>query len=527
MKPRAVQQARWSEPIIMELGSPGERGLCVAPVEEGIERLVGDGVGVLPANMRRAKLPALPEISQARVLRHFLRLSQETLGADLNPDFLGTCTMKPAPRVNEELIRDTRLADLHPLQDDDSVQGLLEIMARVEHMLCELSGMSRFSFQPGGGAHAIYTNALILRAYHRSRGEDGARDEIITSIFSHPSDAACPAAAGYKVVKLYPGPQGYPELDALKAAVSERTAGLMITNPEDTGLFNPEIDRFTEVVHDAGGLCAYDQANANGSLGVARARDAGFDLCQFNIHKTFAGAHCSLGVACGAAGASELLERFLPVPLVSRGKERLFLDHERPESIGRVRSFVGVPVAVVRAYAWLTALGGDGVRHAAETAVLNNNYLVERLRGVEGVEPSYGSTNPNPRLEQTRYTWEELHEETGIETREMSRRTGDFGVTPYMTSHEPWVVPQPMTLEPTESYSRSDIDEYAAIISEVAQEAHATPGVVRDAPHRTAMRKLDEADSLPEGVATTWRAFRRAKPQDSPSERASGTTPSR
>jgi glycine dehydrogenase subunit 2 len=374
--------------------------------------------------------------------------------------------------------------------------------------------MSRFTFQPGGGAHAIFANALMMRAYHASRGEGDQRDEVITTVFSHPADAACPATAGYKIITLYPGARGYPDLDSLKAVVSERTAGLMITNPEDTGIFNPEIDRFCEVVHAAGGLCAYDQANANGLLGVARARDAGFDLCQFNLHKTFASAHCAMGMSCGAAGVSAELERFLPAPVISRVGDRLVLDHDRPDAITRLRSFYGVPATVVRSYAWVMALGADGLRDVAHGAVMNNNYLADLLRAIDGVEVSYESDNAARRLEQVRYSWQGLEAETGVGTLDISRRTADFGVTAYMTSHHPWLVAEPMTLEPTECYSRADLDAYAAMLATVAEEARESPARVRSAPHTAAMHRLDEAAlSDPARWATTWRAYRRKNPK--------------
>ena len=240
--------------------------------------------------------------------------------------------------------------------------------------------MDRFTFQPGAGSQAIYTCALIIRAYHASRGEASQRDEVITTIFSHPSNAACAKTAGYRVLTLYPDANGYPDLDALKAAVSDRTAALLITNPEDTGIFNPRISQFVETVHDAGGLCFYDQANANGILGITRARDAGFDMCHFNLHKTFSTPHGCGGPGGAAAGCTETLARFLPVPTVERNGDYYYLDYHRPDSIGKVRSFYGVAPAVLKAYAWVMSLGGDGLREVAEVAVLNNNYLLRECR---------------------------------------------------------------------------------------------------------------------------------------------------
>ena len=513
---RPFHQASWNEPIILEQTSPGERGIVPPETEREIAEAVGDGVSAIPEALRRKAPPGLPELSQPQVLRHYLRLSQETLGNDVNIHLgLGTCTMKYSPKVNEALVRAPWVAALHPFQDDDTVQGLLEAMHLFERVLCEVSGMDRFTFQPASGTQGVYANARMIKAFHSSRGED-ERDEIVTTIFSHPCDAASPATAGLKIVTLYPGPKGYPELDAVKAAVSERTAGLMITNPEDTGIFNPLIDEFVEVVHDAGGLCHYDQANANGILGVTRARDAGFDLCQFNLHKTFSSPHSSMGMPVGACGVTEALAPFLPAPTVEFDGARYSLDYDRPQSIGKVRAFHGVPATVVRALAWALSLGADGLREVAEVAVLNNNYLAKQLEDVRGIDVSFGEGNTTRRLEQIRYSLARLKEETGVGTLDVSRRTADFGVSTYFPSHEPWLVEEPMTLEPSESYSRADLDTYAAILRQISEEAYSDPDVVLSSPHRSTVHKL-EGDTLndPERWALTWRAYRRKGGQES------------
>jgi len=254
--------------------------------------------------MQRRQAPKLPELSQPEVLRHFLRLSQEVHSMDVALAIgEGTCTLKYNPRINEELAWRPLVAELHPLQSEETVQGILEILYSLARYLCAISGLDEFSLQPGGGAHGVYTNASIIRAYHAGRGDAGTRDEIITTVFSHPCDGGCPATAGFKVITLMPDEAGFPSVGALQAVLSERTAGLMMTNPEDTGLFNPQVKEFTRLVHAAGGLCAYDQANGNPLLGIARAREAGFDLCQFNLHKTFGTPHSSIGQSCGAVGA--------------------------------------------------------------------------------------------------------------------------------------------------------------------------------------------------------------------------------
>jgi glycine dehydrogenase subunit 2 len=503
---RRFHQARWDEPVIFELSSEGQRGILVPEVEEGIKQEVGDVLDTLPDTMRRKEPPTLPELAQPQVLRHFMRLSQENLGADLNIEIgQGTCTMKYSPKVNERLAGAPKLADLHPLQDEKTVQGILEIMYRFEQMLKEISGMDKFTLQPGAGSAAIYANVSMFRAYHESGEEADQRDEVITTIFSHPSNAACAQTAGYKVITLYPDDDGYPDLDALKAAVSERTAALMITNPEDTGIFNPKIEEFVKVVHDAGGLCSYDQANANGILGITRARDAGFDLCHFNLHKTFSSPHGCGGPGGGASGVTGEMARFLPVPTVEFDGEKYFLDYDRPDSVGKLRPFYGYAPVVLRAYAWVMSLGAEGLRKVAEIAVLNNNYLLKRMLEIPGCGAPYAKGKR--RIEQVRYSWEELANETGVHSEELGVRAADFGVH-YWTSHHPFVVPEPVTLEPTETFSKEDLDEYVDIMTHVAEEARANPDLVKTAPHNSTIHTIDHHPlDDPSQWAITWRAY--------------------
>ncbi|HEX5994870.1 MAG TPA: aminomethyl-transferring glycine dehydrogenase subunit GcvPB [Jiangellales bacterium] len=508
---RRFHQARWDEPIVFELSQHGQRGVLVPGIEDGIRQIVGDPQELLPPALARTTPPALPELAQPQVLRHYVRLSQENLGADFNIDVgQGTCTMKYSPKVNDALLRDHRIAEMHPHQDPASAQGLLEIVYRLERIIAEISGMDHVTLQPAAGSAAIWTNVSMIRAYHASRGEAEQRDEVITTIFSHPSNAACAKTAGYKVITLYPDADGYPDLDALKAALSERTAALLITNPEDTGIYNPRIREFVDAVHAVGGLCAYDQANANGILGITRAREAGFDLCHFNLHKTFSTPHACGGPAAGACGVTEALAPFLPGPIVVKEGDAFRLDSDRPESIGKVAPFYGVIPNIVRAYAWVMSLGAEGLREVAEIAALNNNYLARRVLAIPGASMGYPQTGN--RIEQIRYTWQELFEETGITTEQIGVRAADFGVH-YWSSHHPFVIPQPFTLEPTESYTRAELDEYADILAEVAREAREEPEVVRTAPHRQPVHHIghDDLDD-PARWAVTWRAYRAKYP---------------
>ncbi len=507
---KKFHQAKWDEPIIFELHTPGERGIIVPPVESGITDRVGDGISILPTQVRRLDFPALPEVSQMRVLKHFLRLSQQCLGADLNVDIgQGTCTIKYNPKINEVLAASPKVTEIHPLQDEETVQGALEIMYSVDLFLREISGLDAFSLQPGGGASAILAMASIIQGYHKARGEAEQRDEIITTIFSHPSDAAAAAVKGYKIITLYPDDDGFVEEEALSEAVTERTAGLLITNPEDTGIFNPKIRRFTEIVHQAGGLCGYDQANANGILGITRAREADFDLCFFNLHKTFASPHGCGGPAIGALGVTRSLRDYLPVPIVERRGNRYRLCSDLPHSIGKVRDFQGVFPVVLRAYAWIMSLGAEGLREVARTAVLNNNYLLTKIKKIRGAEAPYA--RGRHRIEQVRYSWDKLYQNTGVTTEDIALRMADFGFHLW-SSHHPFVVPQPFTIEPTESYSKAELDEYLAGLQRVSDESYSDAEFVKASPHRSVVHRAENhlLDD-PQTWAITWRAYLKKK----------------
>ncbi|MEW5722147.1 MAG: aminomethyl-transferring glycine dehydrogenase subunit GcvPB [Thermodesulfobacteriota bacterium] len=505
-KIRKYHSAVWNNPIIMELGTPGERGVLVPRAEKEIESLVGRAEELIPDNMRRRDLPKLPELSQPQISRHYLQLSQQTLGMEINIDAEGTATMKYSPKVHEQVIRTPQLAEVHPYQDDDTMQGVLEIVYQLSRFLSEISGIDHFTFQPQGGSHATYAHACLLRAYHADRGELERRSEVITTIFSHPCNAATAAAAGFKVITLMPDPDGYPDLEALKAALSEKTAGLMITNPEDTGIYNPRIDEFVTATHDVGALAFYDQANNNGIMGVTRAKEAGFDACHFNLHKTFSSPHGSFGPGCGAYGVKKELYDYLPRPVVTYDGDQYRLDYSGEKSIGRVNEFFGNIPAVLRAYAYIMSLGEEGLRQVARTSVLNNNYLGRLIMDIPGVVRYYAPGRF--RLEQTRYSFEKLREDTGLGSDDVRRRIVDFGLQAFFPSHHPWIVPEPFTTEFCESYSKYDCDYWAAVLAQISHEAYHDPEVLQGAPHRAPVHQVNESGvDDPEKWAMTWRAF--------------------
>jgi len=502
-------QAKWDEPIIFELSNTGERGIQVPLAEDEIQDIVGKGIDGLPEQMVRDVPPALPEISQPRVLRHYMRLSQQTLGADVNIEIgQGTCTVKYSPKINDVLAKLPGISELHPLQPEETVQGMMEIFYKTDCFLREVSGLDRFTFQPGGGSQGVLTMASVAHNYFKSRGEQDQRDEIITTIYSHPSDAAAPAVKGYKIISIGPDKDGYPDFEAFKEAVSERTAGFFVANPEDTGVYNSRVKEFTELVHKHGGLCGYDQANANGLLGITRAKDAGFDMCFFNLHKTFSTPHGCGGPACGATGSTKELEKFLPGPMINQIDDQFSFDYrnrDNPESIGKVRSFYGVAPVILKAYAWIMSMGAQGLYEVAKVAVLNNNYMFKKLMELDCVDAPY--IIGKQRIEQVRYTIEKLTRDTGITSGDIQRRMMDFGLH-YWTSHHPYHIPEPMTLEPTETPSKEDLDEYIATLEYIFKEAYENPEVIQTAPHQSVCHQVDGSPSDdPDQWAITWRSY--------------------
>lgn len=499
---RSYHAARWDEPLIFQLDAEGHRGIAVPSTDPA--QLEGNPESAF----RRRDVAALPQIGQSQVLRHYLRLSQETLGADLNVDIgQGTCTMKYSPKVNERFAGSGQSVHTHPLQDVSTMQGTLQILHELEAYLAEVSGMDAVSLQAGSGSAAIYGNVKIVQAYHESRGEGEVRDEIITTVFSHPSNAATAKTAGYKIITLYPDENGFPDLEALKSVISERTAALFITNPEDTGIFNPRITEYVDAVHAVGGVCVYDQANANGLLGIARAREAGFDLCHFNLHKTFSTPHACGGPAAGAIGATAELAAFLPGHRVIKNSNGYAWQEQSEQATADIRPFHGVIPNLIRAYSWIRSLGAEGLRQVSEIAVLNNNYLLAEILKIEGISAPYAAGQH--RVEQVRYSWSELTEETGITSAQIGARMADHGMH-YWTSHHPYIVPEPVTLEPTESYSKRELDEYIAALRNTAMEARMEPEILQDAPHRSSIHTVDvDAMTDPDTWATSWRAFRR------------------
>jgi len=492
---------RWNEPIITEMGQPGRRGLMFA----------GDSASdaLVPAALSRKSRPVLPELSEPEVFRHYLHLAQMTLGMQ-GIGLFGTCTMKYNAPVSEAIAWRPEMVETHPAQPAETVQGTLDFIHGLDLMLRELSGMDRFIFQPGGGADAAYTHAVVTRAFMEARGEGSRRDEIITSIQSHPCNPATAATAGFKVITLTLEENGYPSLEQLKSVVSDRTAALMIGNPDDMGIYNPEIREWVKIVHEAGGLCFYDHANFNGVMGKLSARELGFDACMYMLHKTFGAPKGGNGPSVGAYGCSEELARFLPGPLVIHDGNGFRFDDDRPEAAGKIREYFGNAQQVMKAYAWVAAMGADGINEASDLSVLANNYMDARLSRLRGLSRSHPHIDA-PRMEMTRWSMEPLLKETGVGVLDVQRRITDYGIDAFWLSHEPWIVPEPFTPEAGEMWSKEDIDRWIDALAAIIDEAYSDPDLVRSAPHNQAIHKLDGADlNDPERFATTMRRLRKS-----------------
>jgi glycine dehydrogenase subunit 2 len=466
---------------IFEKSRPGRGGGKVPhPPKDALDRL--------PAAARRAIPPGLPELNELEVVRHYTNLSQLNFAIDTGFYPLGSCTMKYNPKVNEWAARLPGFADLHPLAPDATAQGTLQVLWELEEILAEISGMQAVSLQPAAGAQGELTGILMIRAYHRSRG-DADRLEVLVPDSAHGTNPATASMAGFKTITIPSAPDGGVDLAAFRAALGPRTAAVMITNPSTLGLFEARIGDLLEAVHAAGALAYMDGANLNAILGRFKPGEAGFDVMHINTHKTFSTPHGGGGPGAGPVGVGARLVPFLPAPRVLReddGSFRLERPGERPTSIGRLRSFVGNTGVLVRAYAYLLAHGADGLREVSDDAVLAANYLKTRLSGTYDIPYARHCKHEFVASAAT------LKRTTGVRTLDIAKRLLDYGFHP-PTIYFPLIVEEAMLIEPTETEAIETLDAFAEALIRIAGEAAATPELVHDAPHTAPVRRLDEA----------------------------------
>jgi len=494
----SYRQARWVEPLIFELSKSGRVGWTLP--EKPQEQIN------VPKELLRKRLE-LPELSEPEVVRHYTRLSQMNYGVDSGFYPLGSCTMKYNPKVCEELAALETASCIHPHQAEETVQGALEIMYKLEQCLAEIAGVVRVSLQTSAGAHGEFVAMLITRAYHISK-RDEKRDQVIVPDSAHGTNPASAAMAGYEVVTVPSNARGRVDLKALNAAVSERSAALMLTNPNTLGLFEDQIIDIANVIHDAGGLLFYDGANLNGILGKTRPGDMGFDIVHFNLHKTFSTPHGGGGPGAGPVGVQKELEKFLPVPLVEYDKkrDRYYLDYDRPHSIGKIKGFYGNFGVLVKAYAYLLLMGAEGLNEVTEAAVLNANYITRKLLGVEGYELKFDASGPCKH--EVVFSAEPLKRETGIGAHLVAKRLLDFGMHA-PTYYFPPIVPEALMIEPTESESKEELDRFVNALRMISEEARSAPDKVSSAPTATAIGRLDEVKASRQPILS-WRAYRKS-----------------
>ncbi len=463
---------------IMDRSAPGRRASAFAPLDV-------PPVPV-PQGHARASAAGLPEVAEIDVVRHYTMLSQLNYGVDTGPYPLGSCTMKYNPKVAEAVAGFPGFQRAHPLQPESTVQGLLELLWRLERALCEITGMAHATMQPPAGACGEMTGLLIMRAYHGDRG--GGRTRVLIPDAAHGTNPASVRLAGFEAVSVPSDDRGLVDVEALRGLVDERVAGLMLTNPNTLGVFEERIEEITGTLHAAGGLVYYDGANLNAIMGKARPGDMGFDIVHINTHKTFATPHGGGGPGAGPVGVTEELAEYLPAPVVARDAEGTFRwDGDRPKSIGRLHGFHGNVGVLVRAYAYVFGHGGDGLTEVSELAVLNANYLAARI--TQAFPLAYPRA---PVMHEFVATAAPLERRTGVRATDVAKRMIDLGFHP-STVYFPLVVDEAMMIEPTETESKQTLDAMADAFLRAAAEAESDPAVLHEAPVTTPVRRLDEA----------------------------------
>src|SRR5436190_2969457 len=470
------------QPTIFERGRPGRGGGKIPhPPKAALDRI--------PAAAQRSTPPALPEMNEPDVVRHYVNLSQLNYAVDTGFYPLGSCTMKFNPKLNEWAARLPGFANLHPMAPDEVAQGTLQLLWELERALAEISGMRAVTLQPAAGAQGELTGILMVRAHHRATGQ-GHRDEVLVPDSSHGTNPATASMAGYRTITVPSAADGGVDVDAFRAALGPKTAAVMITNPSTLGLFETRIGELLAAVHEAGALAYMDGANLNAILGRFKPGEAGFDVMHFNVHKTFSTPHGGGGPGAGPVGVGETLLPFLPWPRVLRetdGTFRLERPAERPTSIGRLRSFVGNTGVLVRAYAYIRA-HGTALAEVTNDAVLAANYLKQRL----AADGSYDIPFGRPCKHEFVASSTTLRKETGVRTLDVAKRLIDFGFHP-PTVYFPLTVDEAMLIEPTETESLETLDAFADALIEIAAEARSSPEIVTGAPQTAPVRRLDEA----------------------------------
>ena len=469
------------EPLIKDYNSEGRTGYTLPELdipEKEVDDIIND-------DYLRNEAPDLPEVSEVDVVRHYTSLSEMNYGVDSGIYPLGSCTMKYNPKINEDIARLSKLTQLHPYQSEQDVQGSLDLLFNLKDYLAEISGMDNVTLQPASGAHGELTGLLIIRKYFEDKNED--RKKVIVPDSAHGTNPASAVMAGFDVVEIESNEEGMVDVNILKEEVDDNTAALMLTNPNTLGIFEKDISQIADIVHEAGGLLYYDGANMNAVLGYARPGDMDFDVMHFNLHKTFSTPHGGGGPGSGPVGVKEFLEPFLPTPVLKENEGEFYWDRDRPKSIGKIHAFHGNYGVMIRAFSYIRSLGKEGLKKTTENAVLNANYMKTKLR--DDFELPYDESS--------------LHEfvlsgskqkEKGASTENIAKRLLDYGqYAP--TIYFPLVVKEALMIEPTETENLDTLNRFINTMGKIAEEVENNPEIVKNAPHNTVVRKLDEAQA--------------------------------
>ena len=469
---------KYYDKVIFELSRPGRKGYSLPADNFGV-----DGINKIPSDLLRQEPLDLPEVSEADVVRHYTNLSQKNFGVDTGFYPLGSCTMKYNPKINEEIAAHPAFTALHPSQNEESVQGALELYYNLQRALSSLAGLKEFTLNPYAGAHGELTGLMVMKHYHQSRG-DMKRTKVIVPDSAHGTNPASAMVAGFEVVEVKSKPNGSIDVEDLKPLLDDTVAGIMMTNPNTLGMFETEIMEIAKLVHEAGGLLYYDGANLNPLLGKVRPGDMGFDIMHINLHKTFSTPHGGGGPGSGPVGVAEHLTEYLPNPRVVKGEDGKFHITIGDKSLGSVSSFLGNFGVMMKAYAYILTLGKEGIRNVGPLATLNANYIKESLKD-DYLLPIEGVCKHE-------FVFDGLKDKsTGVTTLNVAKRLLDYGFHA-PTIYFPLLFHESMMIEPTETESRETLDEFIEVLHKVAKEARETPEDVKNAPLTTPVRKLDE-----------------------------------
>lgn len=441
-------------------------------------------------NALRTELP-LPKLAEIQVMRHYTALSNKNFGVEDGPYPLGSCTMKYNPAVNEAIAAMPGFAQVHPAQPDETVQGNLKMLRAFEQVLCDITGMKKYTFQPSAGAHGELTGVMMMRAYHEKRG-DHARKVMLIPDSAHGTNPASAAMAGFTVREVKSLPNGQVDIEDLKSKLGPDVAGMMLTNPNTLGIFETGIEKITSLVREAGGLLYYDGANFNAIMMQVRPGDMGFDVVHWNVHKTLSTPHGGGGPGAGPVGVGEKLLPFLPKPVIGeRPDGTLFWDFDRPDSIGRVRNYNGSFAINLRAFAYVLSNGADGLADVSESAVANANYLYQKVKDY------YSAPLEGPFMHEFVISSDKLVEECGCRTMDVAKRLIDYGYHP-PTVYFPLTIHEALMVEPTETETYEGLTAYAEAMVKIAKEAHENPELLHDAPHGTPVSRPDEVRAAKE-----------------------------